>query len=72
MKHAVALILAICSPLGLGVELSITNNCPQEVWMATMPNFGVADLPDGTVYLNVGAEYTYRCDQLQRMTLRFF
>jgi len=41
------------------VELTVTNNCDQTLWMATTPNYQIDPLPDGVVTLVPAQTYTY-------------
>ena len=54
------LLLASLIAASSAVELSVVNNCPYSVWLATTPNFGIDPLPDGVVRLNNGERHIYQ------------
>ena len=54
------IIAFIITKLSNGIELNVDSKCPYPIWLATLPNYGVPDLPDGTIKLNSGASYTYQ------------
>jgi len=58
--YALALMAAITIPAASAVELTVTNNCPYTIWLATTPNFGIEPLPDGTVELATSRRYVYQ------------
>ena len=54
------IIALIITKLSVAIELNVDSKCPYPIWLATLPNYGVPDLPDGTIKLNSGASYTYQ------------
>ena len=54
------IITLIVTKLSVGVVLKVDSKCPYPIWLATLPNYGVPDLPDGIIKLNSGASYYYQ------------
>ena len=61
MLRLVSIVLLFSAQLALAVELKVNSGCSYPVWLATLPNSGQGNLPDGTVVrLDPGQTYTYQ------------
>ena len=60
MKLGMFLMLFGLFEPSLAVELKVSNDCNEPIWMATQPNNGKPELHNSIVRVNQGNSFTYQ------------